>query len=82
MGSGIDAVYSEVMCGEVEDTRPNPFPYELPVTTNTASTYEFEDDRNGIVLLEEEQFIRTATGATIASRTTINRPKLGQVVCV
>lgn len=82
MGSSIDAVYSEVMYGEVEDTRPNPVPYELPVTVKTASTYELEDRENGIELLEEEHFIRMATGATIASRMTINRPKLDQVVCV
>ena len=78
VGSIVEAVYSEVARGQEDDSRLSPAPYELPATTVKTPADAVGDGENGLVLLEEEQFIRTASGLTIASRTTINPPKLSQ----
>ena len=75
-----EAVYSELL--PVDDNRPSLISFSLPLSAKRASVNAVEDDKEGgLVLLEEEQFIRTATGLTIASRTTIKPPRLDQLVC-
>ena len=66
--------------GQEDGSRPGPTPYELPATTKKASACEVGEDKDGLVLLEEDQFIRTASGLTIASRTIVNQPRLDQLV--
>ena len=75
-----EAVYSELL--PEDDNRPSLISFSLPLSAKTASANEVEDDKKeGLILLEEEQFIRTATGLTIASRTTIKPPRLDRLVC-
>ena len=77
-----EAVYSELFPEQDDDSRPTLISFTLPLSAKTASANEVEDDKEeGLVLLEEEQFIRTATGLTIASRTTIKPPRLDRLVC-
>ena len=82
VGSVVEGVYYEVTSGQEDGSRPGPTPYELPATTKKASACEVGEGKDDLVLLEEEQFIRTASGLTIASRTVVNQPRLDQLVCV
>ena len=82
VGSVVEGVYYEVTSGQEDGSRPGPTPYELPATAKKASAWEVGEGKDDLVLLEEDQFIRTASGLTIASRTVVNQPRLDQLVCV